>query len=108
MPYAFDPELAPYVELLPTRETGDIEATRAFVADITKASLARADVTGLRIEDRAVPGAVGAPDVCVRIYAPETGSGPCGGVLYIHGGGFTVGSIDMEQAQAAHLAREVG
>jgi acetyl esterase/lipase len=108
MAYAFDPELAPYVELLPTREAGDIEATRAFVAEITRASLARADVSGLRIEDRVVPGTAGAPDVCVRIFLPESANRPCGGVLYIHGGGFTVGSIDMEQAQAAQLAREVG
>jgi acetyl esterase len=108
MPYAFDPELAPYVESLPTRESGDIDATRAFVAEITRASLIRADVTGLRIEDHVVPGQSGAPDVRVRIYAPVAASGPMGGVLYIHGGGFTVGSIDMEHAQAAHLAREVG
>ena len=108
MPYEFDPELAPFVELLPTREVGDIDATRAFVAEITQASLARADVTGLRVEDRVLPGPPGAPDVCVRIFAPATGGGPGGGVLYIHGGGFTVGSIDMEQAQAAQLSREVG
>src|SRR5688500_7708986 len=100
MPYAFDPELAPYVELLPTREAGDIDATRAFVEEITRDSLSRADVSGLRIEDRVLPGTTGAPDVRVRIFAPESVSRPCGGVLYIHGGGFTVGSIDMEQAQA--------
>jgi acetyl esterase len=108
MPYAFDPELAPFVELLPTRESTDIEATRAFVAEITQASLANADVRGLRIEDRAVPGRRGASDVAVRVFTPESASPPLGGVLYIHGGGFTVGSVDMEHAQAAHLAREVG
>jgi acetyl esterase len=108
MPYAYDPELLPFVDLLPTRPAGDIAASRAFVHEIVAASLARADVRGLRVDDRRVPGPSGAPDVGVRVYAPDSPTAPTGGVLYVHGGGFTVGSIDMEHAQAAQLAREVG
>jgi acetyl esterase len=108
MPYAYDPELQPFVDALPPRAAGDVAASRALVDLIVQASLANADVRGLRIEDRTVPGPANAPDVGVRVYAPDVATAPTGGVVYLHGGGFTVGSIDMEHAQAALVAREVG
>ena len=108
MAYAFDPELQPFVDLIPAPEVGDVEASRTFVEQIVRASLDSADVSGLRIEDRMVPGPVQAPEVRVRVYAPCAASAPTGGVVYIHGGGFAVGSVDMEHAEAAHLARELG
>jgi len=101
VPYAIDPELVPFLATLPVVGPRDVEASRAFVDEIVKASLALADVTGLRVEDRM------AGDVPVRVYAPESPASD-GAVLYIHGGGFTVGSIDMEHAGTAAVAREVG
>jgi acetyl esterase/lipase len=104
VPYDFDPELAPFVAALPVREPGDVAASRAFVDEITQTFLASADTTGLRVEDRVVPGDVPVP---VRVYTPESPASDAA-VLYIHGGGFTVGTIDMEHMQAAAVAREAG
>jgi acetyl esterase/lipase len=45
----------------------------------------------------------------VRIYAPtQAGDGPHPAMLYLHGGGFVLGSIAMEHAQTTSLARGVG
>jgi acetyl esterase/lipase len=68
------------------------------------------DLTGVTVADHHVPGPDGAPDVHVRVYAPD-GDAPAGGrpaMLDIHGGGFVVGSIEMEHAFAAQFARELG
>jgi acetyl esterase/lipase len=62
------------------------------------------------VANHRAPGPEDAPDVLVRVYVPD-GDAPTGGrpaVLDIHGGGFVVGSIEMEHAFAAHFARELG
>ncbi len=67
------------------------------------------DVSDLDIDDRSIPGPGGVPDVTVRVYAPKqrpTAIVPA--VLYIHGGGFYVGSIGTEHAGSARLAQELG
>jgi acetyl esterase/lipase len=47
--------------------------------------------------------------VKVRIYTPaERAAQPSAALLYIHGGGFVVGSIDTEHASSAMLARKLG
>jgi len=105
--YAIDPELAAVVDLIPQRDPDDIEGSRAQMAAMIAPLNANVDVTGLTITDHDVPGPDGAPPVLVRVYAPE-GAPPAGGrpaLLDIHGGGFVVGSVDMEHAFAANVAR---
>jgi acetyl esterase/lipase len=66
------------------------------------------ETDGVSIEDRHIPGPTGAPDVAIRIYAPAERSAPVPGLLDIHGGGFVVGSIEMEQAVATRLCQKLG
>jgi acetyl esterase/lipase len=67
------------------------------------------DVSTLDVTDRQIPGPEGAPDVTVRVYVPhERAASPTPAILYIHGGGFFVGSIDTEHGGSAALARELG
>ena len=71
--------------------------------------LPQPDVSGLDIHDREVPGPEGDPPVTVRVYVPnERAATPTPAILYIHGGGFFVGSIDTEHGGAAGLARDLG
>jgi len=71
--------------------------------------LPQPDVSGLDIDDREVPGPEGDPPVTVRVYVPhERAATPTPAILYIHGGGFFVGSIDTEHGGAAGLAKELG
>jgi acetyl esterase len=48
--------------------------------------------SGVRAEDRTVPGRHG--DIPVRIYRPERGPVAPVALLYIHGGGWTIGGLD--------------
>jgi cation diffusion facilitator CzcD-associated flavoprotein CzcO/acetyl esterase/lipase len=59
-------------------------------------------------EDRAVPGAAGAPDIKVRIYRPAQATGPLPGIYFIHGGGMILGDINGEDAVASSICEHVG
>ena len=113
MSYAYDPELAPFVELLPAStldSAEDLAAARASILELVAPFNDRVDLTGVDVSDHHVPGPDGAPDVLVRVYAPDADP-PAGGrpaLLDIHGGGFVVGSIEMEHGAAAQVARELG
>jgi len=106
MPYAFDPELAPLVDLLPGGDFRDVAAARAGLDDLLGPLNEGVDTSGVTITDHDVPTADGT--VPVRVYAPAAPDGPCPALLDIHGGGFVVGSIGMEHAFASGVARDLG
>ncbi len=54
-------------------------------------------------EDRNIPGIDGS-ELRLRIYYPETCSGTLPVVLYLHGGGFVGGSIEMDDIRCSRLA----
>jgi acetyl esterase/lipase len=62
----------------------------------------------VQIQNYRVPGPTGAPDVPVRVYVPTTRVGSIPGLLYIHGGGFTIGNLDSEDPICRQIAHEVG
>ncbi len=58
-------------------------------------------------EDIGVPGPAG--PMKARIYRPETvAAGPLPTVLFIHGGGFVVGSVETHDNQARTICRSTG
>ena len=59
-------------------------------------------------EDRLAPGIDGEPEVPVRVYRPAGATGTLPALLYIHGGGMVIGSIETEDPIAGMLALEVG
>ena len=107
--YPIDPELQPILELLPPPDLDDLEGARARILEMVRPFNAGVDVTGIVVTDHLVPGPDGAPDVLVRVYAPETAAAPGGrpALLDIHGGGFTTGSIEMEHAFCAAVVRRL-
>ena len=106
--YAFDPELAEFAAGMIRPAPTDPVAARELSNQMLAALGGDVDVSSLSIEDRAIPGPGGAPEVTVRLYVPrERVASPTPAILYIHGGGFFVGSIDTEHAGAAALAREL-
>ncbi len=58
-----------------------------------------------KVEERVAPGRAG--DVPVRVYTPE-GSGPFPGLVYFHGGGFVLCSLDTHDGVCRSLANAVG
>ena len=60
-----------------------------------------------RVEDFTVPARDGHP-LPARLYADTEGSGPLPWLLYLHGGGFTIGSIATHDTLCRELARLSG
>jgi acetyl esterase/lipase len=46
--------------------------------------------------------------VPVRVYAPAARDGALPGYLFMHGGGFSIGDVDVTHANVARIAAEVG
>jgi len=108
MPYAIDPELTPILEFLPSGTIEDLGAARALMESLAAGASGTVDESGLDIEDRQVPGYEGAPDVRIRTYRPHRAPTPSPVLLAIHGGGFALGSIEMEHAAAVQQASSLG
>lgn len=86
----------------------DLPAARTMLAGLFEQMTADIpDSENVTKEDRTVPGSEGAPEVPVRVYRPVTGSGTLPGVLWIHGGGYVVGSVDQDDLIAQHVCESV-
>ena len=107
MTYAFDPDLAKIVPLLPTMSMDDVHGARAMLDAMMTARKADFDTGGLRIEDLQVARPDDDADLGIRVYHPTAGATGAG-VLYLHGGGFVVGNLESEHGFAMQIAKEVG
>jgi acetyl esterase/lipase len=82
------------------------ERRRVFAEMMAQAVTEEPPDDGVETDDRHVPGAAGAPKVLVRVYRPASPR-PLPAVVYIHGGGMVIGSIETEDLIARMLAREL-
>ncbi|MGV9273951.1 alpha/beta hydrolase [Streptomyces griseosporeus] len=97
-----DPELEPFVALLPAEDLGDPVTARKNYAALAASAPAPA-TEGLRTESRTVPAD---PDVPVRVYRPERGAR--GALVWLHGGGWVMGDLDTDRRWAARIAAASG
>lgn len=104
-----DPELRDIVTLLPdgmSTSLDDLDGTRTLLDSL----VAGFDAPGeeqLLISEEVAEG--GGQRVAVRVYRPREPVGEkLPGILYIHGGGFCVGSAATEHAGAVLLANTIG
>ncbi|SDW75118.1 Acetyl esterase/lipase [Amycolatopsis xylanica] len=108
MTYAFDPEIAAVIPMLPPpSDLTDPPAARELVRTMLAALGTEVDTTGVTVRDELVPGPNGAPDVPIRIYTPERLTTPAA-IFDVHGGGFIVGDLDFDHAANLRFARELG
>lgn len=78
----------------------DVVATRALM----EAAIAPSSIELARIEDRTIPGPLGA--IPIRIYAPAgTATKPV--IVFFHGGGWVIGSLATHDDLCRRLAAEV-
>ncbi|GAA2815044.1 alpha/beta hydrolase [Kitasatospora sp. CM 4170] len=96
-----NPELEPFVPLVPVIDLADPLADRKYYAE-RAAMVPAPDTTGMEVEDRTVPAD---PPVPVRIYRPH---GAQGAVVWMHGGSWAMGDLDTEHPWAARLAAATG
>ncbi|WP_205474811.1 alpha/beta hydrolase [Nocardioides sp. SYSU D00038] len=114
-PPPFDPELAPVVEVLASLRAPDayrpdnIAEMRQPVPGVeppTDAVLSR-DGT-YRVEERAVPGPEGAPDISLLICLPNDAPAPTAAIYHVHGGGMIVGDNRFGLVEMLALAAPLG
>jgi acetyl esterase len=101
MTYALDPELAAWQDLIPQTSLSmmeDLPTARARIDEMRSLFPAYEPTHELIVEDTL------AGDVPVRVYGPAKRDGLRPGLLYIHGGGFVVGSVAAFDAGAMMYA----
>ncbi len=92
-----DPELEAFIPLFPKADLTDPVSSRDQLAQLA-VSVPAPDVSRLSVEDVTVPAN---PAVPVRIYRPDDAHGA---IVWLHGGGFVMGTLDTEHPWAARLA----
>jgi acetyl esterase/lipase len=60
--------------------------------NMNSAKLRGKNIDGLHCEEKLIPSRNGGPDIRIRIFKPLNHSGKLPGMLYIHGGGYMIGS----------------
>ena len=106
-----DPEIAPLLDSFPRLQFSvetlpQFRAMNAEVFEQQKASLPQ--FPDIDVAERVVPGPQGAPDVRVLVYSPKNVSHPLPALLWIHGGGYVIGSADQDDPQVKSIVAEVG
>lgn len=104
------PELRSLFSVMPgvVYTRANLEALRREMREFavgTAAALPADD--SVLISEAYIPGAIGDPDVRIKMYQPKADRGPLPGVLYIHGGGYILGSADMMDPALRQMASEV-
>jgi acetyl esterase/lipase len=110
---SYDPEFAtvfaPLAELLAARPAaiGDWQTLREEGnAGLALLAAAGPDAPGVDRTDVQVPGYQGAP-IAVRLYR-KAGSDPRSGIVYFHGGGMVLGSMELYDKAVAMYVAESG
>jgi len=104
-----DPELAAPLETFLSLTGGgldlyDISATRKRMDEMAAAQMAKMPaIEGIASMDRHVSGPDG--DVFVRIYQPTDRPATLPALVWIHGGGYVLGSVERDDLLARHLAK---
>ncbi|RSM70530.1 alpha/beta hydrolase [Kibdelosporangium aridum] len=109
--YAIDPELLPWLDMMPAIDFTDAESLarkRASFDEIGSMIPPYEATHPIDVRNELVPGPEGAPDVPVRIYRRAGQEGAQPGLLYIHGGGFVIGRVDMADLAAMPFVDKLG
>jgi acetyl esterase len=110
MSYAIDAELLPWLDMLPKVVLTDYDtlvAARGEQGQLVAVMPAYQPVNPLDVRDELVPGPPGSPDVRVRVYSRRDRENPVPGLVYVHGGGFVLGTPEMFEAPVMRLVDEL-
>ena len=106
-----DAELEPLLQIFPEIELSleTIQTVRKNNAMMIAAMKAQQPVIrGVVAADKHIPGPAGDPDVHIRIYEPEDRTPVLPALLWIHGGGYVMGSVEEDDFRPRQLVKEVG
>ena len=97
-----DPEVAEGVALI---ELGDLGDLGPEVLAAMRGSFSLPTPEGIEFTDRQVPGD---PDVTVRVYRAEGAATPAPCIYSMHGGGYVIGSREIDDGVFARWCPELG
>jgi acetyl esterase/lipase len=102
------PEIRSLLEAMAAQEGPAMETLPP--AEARKAAAALDELAGppeavARIDNRTIPGRAG--EIPVRIYVPD-GDGPFPGVVFLHGGGWIIGSLDTHDNICRAISKRAG
>lgn len=104
MTYRFDSDLVEAAGNFGVFDLTNPEETRASLI-AASAGRPAPDTTGVEVTDLTIPGPEDNPRVPVRIYRPAGVVEALPAVLNIHGGGFVIGRIEVDDTTCLDIAR---
>lgn len=105
--YAIDPELTPWLAMLPEIDISDMAALRDRSSELTDLIPPTVVPDGIEIREVTIRSRDGY-DVRAKVYTPAAADGLRPGFLSIHGGGFVMGDPEMTEQFAVDIAAETG
>ena len=104
-----DPELRTVFERMPALDIwDDLPAVRVAAGEMLKQMYAQfPKIESVATTDHVVPGLNGAPGVAVRVYRPENRTDTLPGLFWIHGGGYVLGSMEMDDMSCRLMISQV-
>lgn len=103
-----DPELAAAVTMLPQLDFSDVTASRTTFDTLMASTLTGLSYDGVTLRELAAPGIDGDPDVTIRFFTPEDSAGLLPVLVWIHGGGFAIGTAQSSDPFCLDAVRRLG
>ena len=103
-----DPELASVLPYMPSMDLSDVRKARESLQQLVGQS--PRDLAGaerLDVADHLVPSLDDGPPVPVRVYRRRDLPRSAPGIVWFHGGGFVLGSVELEHLSTAQLALDL-
>ena len=102
-----DPELVALLDQIPASIITS-ENLRQIRAMSPRPSVDVSQPSTLSVSEHFIPGPAGAPAVRVLLYLPTSAQGPFPALLWIHGGGYVMGSADAEDLMVKSIVSAIG
>jgi acetyl esterase len=105
----YDPQLAPYVTSLPAVNLTDIKAAREEMGRLRADAAPAVTLRDVQWTDHTLDATGSHDPLHVRVYQPsERSVDPTPALLFLHGGGFVMGSVESEHVAAGVLSVALG
>ncbi|GCE50402.1 acetyl esterase/lipase [Thermosporothrix hazakensis] len=103
-----DPELVALLDQLPSIELNEAIIKQVRTMTQTQRFSDLPSFPGIEVTEHFVPGPEGAPEVRVLLYQPTTEIRPVPALLWMHGGGYVMGSPEQEDLMVKKVVSVLG